>query len=285
VRNLRTSGPGNRARLAGAGSAVVSQAPGAVGPRRVSGADTPRLVVKAVPAACVLALCCASPVRADQTLSDLLSSRGGLDASGAKVILLVTVLALAPAFLAMVTSFTRIVVVLFFLRSAIGAQDIPPNQVVLGIALFLTFFSMRPTLEEVNRAALQPYFAGKIDAGEAVRKAEKPLRSFMFRHARERDMALFVRLGKLPWPKRRGDLPTSALIPAFVISELKTAFEIGFVIYLPFIVIDLVVASTLVSLGVFMLPPSVLSLPFKILLFILVDGWHLVTGSLVAGFY
>ena len=280
--DLRTSGPGNRARLGRTGSAVVSRA---VGPRPLSGADTPRLAVRAFALTFALALCCAGPARADQTLSDLLSSRGGLDASGAKVILLVTVLALAPAFLAMVTSFTRIVVVLFFLRSALGAQDIPPNQVVLGIALFLTFFSMRPTLEEVNRAALQPYFAGKIDAGEAVRKAEGPLRSFMFRHARERDMALFVRLGKLPWPKTRGDLPTSALIPAFVIGELKTAFEIGFVIYLPFLVIDLIVASTLVSLGVFMLPPSVLSLPFKILLFILVDGWHLVTGSLVAGFY
>ncbi|MFQ6096989.1 MAG: flagellar type III secretion system pore protein FliP [Armatimonadota bacterium] len=225
------------------------------------------------------------PARADPSLADLFSNAGDMNQAGARIILLVTVLALAPAFLAMVTSFTRIVVVLYFLRSGLGAQDIPPNQVLLGVALFLTFFSMRPTLQDVNEVALRPYFEGRIEADAALRNAEKPLRRFMFKHARKQDMALFVRLGRLQWPKTRADLPTSALIPAFVISELRTAFEIGFIIYLPFLVIDLVVASTLVSVGVFMLPPLVLSLPFKVLLFILVDGWRLLTTSLIAGFY
>ena len=207
------------------------------------------------------------------------------EALGAKLILLVTVLALAPAFLAMVTSFTRIVVVLYFLRSALGAADVPPNQVLLGLALFLTFFTMRPTLQEINDRAVQPYVEKRIGAEVALRNAEAPLRAFMFRHARTADIALFARLAKLGDVQRRGDVPTTLLIPAFIISELLTAFQIGFVIYLPFLVVDLVVASTLVSVGMFMLPPMVLSLPFKVLLFILVDGWRLLTASLVQGFY
>lgn len=218
----------------------------------------------------------------EQLLPDLTSSG---EAFGAKLILLVTIIAVAPAFLAMVTSFTRIVVVLYFLRSGLGAHDIPPAQVLLGLALFLTFFTMRPTLEEINDKALQPYFSHTITAETALRHAETPLRAFMFRHARTADIALFARLAKLQNIKRRGDVPTSLLIPAFIISELKTAFQIGFIIYLPFLVIDLVVTSTLVSVGVFMLPPMLLSLPFKVLLFILVDGWRLLTVSLVQGFY
>jgi flagellar biosynthetic protein FliP len=207
------------------------------------------------------------------------------EALGAKLIVLVTVLALAPAFLAMVTSFTRIVVVLYFLRSALGVADVPPNQVLLGLALFLTYFTMYPTLEEINEKAIQPYMDQSITAEAALRHAEAPLRTFMFRHARAADIALFARLSKLENVKRRADVPTSLLIPAFIISELLTAFKIGFIIYLPFLVIDLVVASTLVSVGVFMLPPTLLALPFKVLLFILVDGWQLLTASLVQGFY
>ena len=218
----------------------------------------------------------------ERLLPDLTASG---EALGAKLILLVTILALAPAFLAMVTSFTRIIVVLYFLRSALGTADIPPAQVLLGLALFLTFFTMRPTLEQINDQALQPYLGRTITAEAAVRNAERPLRDFMFRHARTADIAIFARLTKLENVKRRGDVPTSLLIPAFIISELLTAFQIGFIIYLPFLVIDLVVASTLVSVGVFMLPPALLSLPFKVLLFILVDGWRLLTASLVQGFY
>jgi flagellar biosynthetic protein FliP len=209
----------------------------------------------------------------------------GADPSGGvRLALLVLAIALGPAVLAMVTSFARIIVVLHFLRSALGTQQIPPNQVLLGLALFLTIFSMGPTLREVNDQALQPFSKGQITSA-AIQRAEAPLRAFMFKHADERDVDLFVRLGKLPRPKTRADVPTTALIPAFIISELKTAFEIGFLIYLPFLVIDLVVASTLMSMGMFMLPPVLLSLPFKILLFILIDGWHLLAESLVRSFW
>ncbi|MGD8239136.1 MAG: flagellar type III secretion system pore protein FliP [Armatimonadota bacterium] len=228
----------------------------------------------------------ARPAYAQEGLGRLLPDlTASGEALGAKLIVLVTILALAPAFLAMVTSFTRIVVVLYFLRSALGAGDVPPSQVLLGLALFLTFFTMRPTLEQINENAVQPYLSETITAETALRNAEAPLRVFMFRHARTADIALFVRLAKLENVERRGDVPTSLLIPAFIISELLTAFQIGFIIYLPFVVIDLVVAGTLVSVGVFMLPPVLLSLPFKVLLFILVDGWRLLTASLLQGFY
>ena len=209
---------------------------------------------------------------------------GGGEAEAAKLVLLVTLVAIAPAFLAMVTSFTRIVVVLFFLRAGLGTPDIPPSQVLLGLALFLTFFTMRPVLTDVHDQALQPYFRGQIGTDQAIKTAEKPLRQFMFKHARGTDIALFVRLGKLEQPRVRADLPTSALIPAFIISELRTAFIIGFIIYLPFLVIDLVVASTLVAVGAFMLPPTLLSLPFKLLVFVLVDGWYLLTAALGQSF-
>ena len=214
---------------------------------------------------------------------DLLA--GGADPAGSlRLALLVTLIALAPAFMAMVTSFTRIIVVLYFLRSALGTQQIPPNQVLLGLALFLTVFSMGPTLKEVNERSLQPFSKGQITSALAIQRAEAPMRDFMFKHADDRDLGLFVRLAKLPRPKTRADVPTTVLIPAFIIGELKTAFEIGFLIYIPFLVIDLVVASTLMSMGMFMLPPVLLSLPFKILLFILIDGWHLLAESLVRSF-
>lgn len=209
----------------------------------------------------------------------------GIDPAGSlKLILLITVIALAPAFVAMVTSFTRIVVVLYFLRSALGTQQIPPNQVLLGIALFLTIFTMMPTLQEINRQSLQPFAKGDITPAIAIQRAEAPLRAFMFKHADDRDVSLFVRLAKLGRPKTRADVPTTVLIPAFIISELKTAFEIGFIIYIPFLVVDIVVASTLMSVGMFMLPPVLISLPFKILLFILIDGWHLLAESLIRSF-
>ena len=210
---------------------------------------------------------------------------GGADPAGSlKLVLLVTVIALAPAFLAMVTSFTRIIVVLYFLRSALGTQQIPPNQVLLGLALFLTVFSMMPTLTEVNEQSLQPFTKGEITSAIAIQRAEAPLRAFMFKHADDRDLALFLRLAKLERPKTRVDVPTTVLVPAFIIGELKTAFEIGFIIYIPFLIVDLVVASTLMSMGMFMLPPVLLSLPFKILLFILIDGWHLLAESIVRSF-
>ncbi len=216
-------------------------------------------------------------------MTEILST--GIDPAGSlKLILLITVIALAPAFVAMVTSFTRIVVVLYFLRSALGTQQIPPNQVLLGLALFLTIFTMMPTLQEINRQSLQPFTKGDITPAIAIQRAEAPLRAFMFKHADDRDVSLFVRLAGLQRPKTRADVPTTVLIPAFIISELKTAFEIGFIIYIPFLVVDIVVASTLMSVGMFMLPPVLLSLPFKILLFILIDGWHLLAESLIRSF-
>jgi len=206
-------------------------------------------------------------------------------AGSLQILFLLTVLSLAPAILVMMTSFTRIIVVLSFLRSALSIQQMPPNQVLIGLALFLTFFVMAPTWQQVNSQALQPYMTGKLQQGEAMTKAMEPVRTFMFRQTRDKDLALFVKLAKMPRPKTRVDIPDYVLIPAFAISELKTAFEIGFLIFLPFIIIDLVVASTLMSMGMLMLPPMMISLPFKILLFVLVDGWHLVIRSLVTSFH
>jgi flagellar biosynthetic protein FliP len=201
-----------------------------------------------------------------------------------QVLLTLTVLSLAPSILIMMTSFTRIIVVLSFLRSALGTQQMPPNQVLIGLALFLTFFTMSPYLEQVNTNALQPYIAGTITQDAAITAGLKPMREFMFKQTRENDLALFVNLSETQRPNTPDDIPTTTLIPAFVISELKTAFQIGFLIYIPFIVIDMVVASTLMSMGMMMLPPVMISLPFKILLFILVDGWHLIVRSLITSF-
>ncbi|MBP2628629.1 MAG: flagellar biosynthetic protein FliP [Firmicutes bacterium] len=202
-----------------------------------------------------------------------------------QILLTLTVLTLAPSILIMMTSFTRIIVVLSFLRSALATQQMPPNQVLVGLALFITFFTMSPYLEEVNKDGLQPYLAGTVNQEMAITAALKPMRAFMFKQTRENDLALFVNLSEGPRPSSQDDVPTMTLIPSFIISELKTAFQIGFLIYIPFIVIDMVVASTLMSMGMMMVPPAMISLPFKLLLFILVDGWHLLISSLIASFH
>lgn len=202
-----------------------------------------------------------------------------------QILLLMTVLSLAPAILMLMTSFTRIIIVLSFVRNALGTQQLPPNQVLVGLALFLTFFIMQPTWNQINTDAIQPYLKSQISQTEALTKAEEPLRNFMFKQTREKDLELFVGLSKMERPKTYHDVPTYVLIPAFVISELKTAFQMGFAIFIPFIVIDMIVSSTLMSIGMMMLPPMMISLPFKLLLFVLVDGWHLVVQSLVTSFH
>lgn len=205
-------------------------------------------------------------------------------ATSLQILFMLTVLSLAPSILIMMTSFTRIIVVLSFVRSALGTQQMPPNQVIIGLALFLTFFTMAPYWQQVNEQALQPYLAGNLEQEAAMDKGIQPIRDFMFKQTRENDLALFVNLANINRPSGPEEVPTYVLIPSFVISELKTAFQIGFLIYIPFLIIDMVVASTLMSMGMMMLPPVTISLPFKILLFILVDGWHLVIRSLVASF-
>ncbi len=201
-----------------------------------------------------------------------------------RIMIMLTVLSLAPAILIMMTSFTRIVVVLSFLRQALGTQQMPPNQVIVGLALFLSFFVMAPTLKAITSDAIDPYLNEKIDQKVAIERAEGPLREFMFNQTREKDLELFLSLSKEPKPASRTEVPTYVLVPSFVISELKTAFQIGFMVYLPFLVLDMVVASVLMAMGMMMLPPIVISLPFKLLLFVLVDGWELIIGSLVKSF-
>jgi flagellar biosynthetic protein FliP len=203
-----------------------------------------------------------------------------------QILLLVGGLTLIPALLFCVTGFTRIQIVLGFIRTAIGTPTAPPNQVLVGIALFLTLFVMGPTFKTIKDDAWDPLQANKISQSVALERAQEPLRTFMFKQTRDKDLALFVRLAKMKkQPETRADIPTTVLIPAFIISELKTAFQIGFLIFLPFLVIDLIVASTLMSMGMIMLPPVFISLPFKLLLFVLVDGWGLVTESLVKSFH
>jgi flagellar biosynthetic protein FliP len=202
-----------------------------------------------------------------------------------QILALITVLSLAPSLIMMLTGFTRIMIVLSFLRSGLGAQQVPPNQVIIGLALFLTVFVMAPTWQQINDTALTPYNQGKISQQVALDRAQEPLRDFMFRQTRDKDLSLFVFLGKLPQPKTRADIPDYVLIPAFILSEIKTAFQMGFLILLPFVVIDLVVSTSLMSLGMMMLSPTIVSLPFKLLLFVLVDGWGLVIRSLVLSFH
>jgi flagellar biosynthesis protein FliP len=202
-----------------------------------------------------------------------------------QLLLLVGAVTLVPAVLFCVTGFTRILVVLGFIRTGLGTPTAPPNQVLVGIALFLTIFVMAPTFTKVKADAIDPLSKGTISQAQAFDRGQKPLREFMFRQTRTKDLALFVKLSKIDRPQTRSDVPTWVLIPAFIISELKTAFQIGFLIFLPFLVIDLVVSSTLMSMGMVMLPPVFISLPFKILLFVLVDGWDLVTRSLVESFH
>ena len=202
-----------------------------------------------------------------------------------QLLVLVGAVTLVPALLFCVTGFTRILVVLGFIRTGLGTPTAPPNQVLVGIALFLTIFVMAPTFTKVKTDAIDPLTKGTITQAQALQRGQLPLREFMFRQTRTKDLALFVNLSKLKRPKTRADVPTYVLIPAFIISELKTSFQIGFLIFLPFLVIDLVVSSTLMSMGMMMLPPVFISLPFKILLFVLVDGWDLVTRSLVESFH
>jgi len=202
-----------------------------------------------------------------------------------QILLLVGGITLVPALLFTVTGFTRIIIVLGFIRSGLGTPTAPPNQVLIGIAFFLTLFVMQPTLKDMKTQAWDPLSSGKITQVQALDRAQGPLREFMFRQTRESDLALFAGLAKIDRPKTRRDIPTHVLIPAFTLSELKTAFQIGFLIFLPFLVIDIVVSSTLMSMGMVMLPPVFISLPFKILLFVLVDGWNLVTRSLVMSFH
>ena len=201
-----------------------------------------------------------------------------------QLLLLLTLVTLLPAILLTVTGFTRILIVLGFVRNALGMPQSPPNQVLVGIAFFLTLFVMSPTLSAMNRVALRPYQAHEISATQALERAQEPLRTFMFKQTRTSDLALFVRIARVPSPKTRADVPTQVLVPAFILSELKTAFQIGFLIFLPFLIIDMVVSATLMSMGMMMLPPVLVSLPFKILLFVLVDGWQLVVQGVVTSF-
>ncbi len=202
-----------------------------------------------------------------------------------QILLLLTILSVAPAILLMSTAFIRIVIVLSFLRQAMGTQQMPPNQVIIGLALFLTFFIMAPVFTQINDTALQPYLKQQVKQEQALELAVVPLRQFMFTHAQEKELGLLMEISGRPAPAGPDDIPTVVLIPAFMLSELKRAFQMGFMIYIPFLVIDMVVASVLMAMGMLMLPPPIISLPFKLLLFVLVDGWGLVVGSLVRSFY
>lgn len=214
----------------------------------------------------------------------------GADATGTKmtdlmkIVLVLSVLTLAPSILLTMTAFTRIVIVLSFVRRALSVQQLPPNQIVIGLSIFLTVYVMAPTLTQINELAIQPSIRNEISDTDALKRAMVPLREFMMRQTRKKDLALFIRVANLPRPATRADVPTHVLIPAFCLSEIKTAFQMGFIVFLPMLIVDIVVATLLTSMGMFMLPPSMISVPLKILLFVLVDGWHLVIGSLAQSF-
>ncbi len=201
-----------------------------------------------------------------------------------KMMLLLTVLSLAPAILILMTSFARIIIVLSFVRTALATQQMPPNQVLVGLALFLTFFIMAPTFQQVNDKALTPLFADEISLDEAYEQASIPFKEFMSKHTRQKDLELFLNYNKADRPESLEDISLTMLVPAFALSEIKTAFQMGFMIFIPFLVIDMIVASILMSMGMMMLPPVMISLPFKILLFVLVDGWYLIIKSLLQSF-
>ena len=202
-----------------------------------------------------------------------------------QIMVILTILTLAPSFLIMTTSFTRIVIVLAFIRQALGTNQSPPTQILLGLALFLTFFIMEPVWSDINRNALRPYLDKRLSQEQALERAGQPLKAFMQRFIREKDLALFVGIAKIPRPNNIDDIPFHVIVPAFIISELKTAFQIGFLVYVPFLVVDLVVASVLMAMGMMMLPPIMISLPLKLMLFVLVDGWNMIVGSLVGSFF
>lgn len=203
--------------------------------------------------------------------------------SALQILIVLTVLALAPSIIIMMTSFTRIIIVLGFIRNALGTQQTPPTQILVGIALFLTFYVMAPVFDKINQEAIQPYTQGKISLDVAYARGAEPLRDFMFKQTRKKDLTLFIKFADLK-PKNKKEIPTHILVSAFIISELKTAFQMGFVIFIPFLIIDIVVATLLMSMGMMMLPPVMISLPFKLLLFILVDGWNLIVSSLLLSF-
>ena len=217
-------------------------------------------------------------------ISDLISQQPQDVASTLGILILLTVLSLSPAILIMMTSFTRIVIVLSFVRTSLSTQNMPPNQVIIGLALFLTFFIMAPVMGDVNKNAVQPYLDHKITQKEALKKAEDPIKNFMAKETRQKDLQLFLDYGHYDKPKKIEDIPITALIPAFTISELKTAFQMGFMIFIPFLIIDMVVASVMMAMGMMMVPPVMISLPFKILLFVMVDGWYLIVKSLLVSY-
>jgi len=239
-------------------------------------------LVAAVGVLAVVAL--ATPAVAQSLTLDLGGDAGTTTGRIIQLVALLTVLSLAPSILVMVTSFTRIVVVLSFLRTAMGTQQTPPNQVLISLALFLTLFIMMPTLQASYDQGIRPLIDGQIDEAEAFDRTVVPIRNFMMKHVREQDLALFVRAAKIPEAEARAKMPLRVIIPAFMISELRRAFEIGFLIFVPFLIIDMVVASVLMALGMMMLPPIIIALPFKIIFFVLVDGWFMVVGSLIRSF-
>jgi flagellar biosynthetic protein FliP len=221
------------------------------------------------------------------TIPDISLQVGSANSGGSdtiSIILMLTVLSLAPAILVLMTCFTRIIVVLGFVRTSLGTQQMPPNQVLIGLALFMTFFIMAPTFGTINETALQPYLKHEINQQTAFSKASIPMKEFMGKHTEEKDLKLFLDYSKAPKPKTLQDIPLTTLVPAFAISELKRAFMMGFMIFIPFLVIDMVISSTLMAMGMMMLPPVMISLPFKILLFVLVDGWHLVVEQLLKSY-
>ena len=232
----------------------------------------------------VIAFAIALPADA-QTLS-LDMGEGGGDATGriVQLVVLMTILSLAPSILIMVTSFTRIMIVLAFIRVAMGTQQSPPNQVLVSLALFLTLFIMMPVFQEAYDSGIKPMIEDEIDEFEAFDRAAEPFRGFMLKHVREQDLQLFIEIGNISDEEIQEAVPLRALIPAFMISEIKRAFEIGFLIFVPFLVIDMVVASVLMAMGMMMLPPIIIALPFKIIFFVLIDGWYMVVGSLVRSF-
>ena len=227
----------------------------------------------------------ALPAATTPASSDLANQLSNGASTPVNILVLLTLITLLPGLLLSVTGFTRILIVLGFVRNALGTPTMPPNQVLVGISMFLTLFVMSPTLSKVNDVAIKPWRNNQISQTQAIANAQEPLRAFMFKQVRDSDLALFVKLDGMERPETRADIPIQVLIPAFVLSELKTAFQIGFLIFIPFLIIDMVVSSTLMSMGMMMLPPALISLPFKILLFVLVDGWHLVVEGLVNSFH
>ena len=201
-----------------------------------------------------------------------------------KLIVLLTLLSLLPSLLMTMTSFTRLIIVFSFLRQALGTQQSPPNQVLIGLSLFLTLFIMAPTMSEIEQKAYAPYIQGEMTTTQALEEGSKPLKRFMLKHTYDKDLALFFEVSDRPKPETSAEVPMTVLVPAFILSELKTAFQIGFLVYVPFLVVDMLVASVLMSMGMMMLPPVIISLPFKLLLFVLIDGWHLVVGTLLQSF-